>query len=63
VKEILKTMGISPERVQMFYCSAAEGQRFQQEVSRISDNIKALGTNPLKQTANKSKRKKDAKKE
>jgi hypothetical protein len=47
-KEILKTAGMSPERVQMFHCSAAEGQKFQQEVTRISDIIKNAGSNPIK---------------
>jgi len=48
VKEILKTTGISPERVQMFHCSAAEGQRFQNESIRISGIIEKIGSNPLK---------------
>jgi len=48
VKEILKTTGISPERVQMFHCSAAEGQKFQIEATRISELIKNLGNNPIK---------------
>ena len=48
VREILKTSGVSPERVQMFYCSAAEGQRFQEEVTRISNIIEKLGKNPFK---------------
>lgn len=48
VKEILKTTGISPERVQMFHCSAAEGQKFQIEATRISELIKNLGDNPIK---------------
>lgn len=47
-KEILKVVGISPERIQMFHCSAAEGQRFQNETTRISEIIKKLGNNPLK---------------
>ena len=50
VKEILKTTGISPERVQMFHCSAAEGQKFQDEATRISELIKNLGINPIKET-------------
>lgn len=49
-KEILKTVGISPERVQLFHCSAAEGQRFQQEATRISEEIQKLGSNPLKKS-------------
>ena len=56
VKEILKVTGISPERVQIFHCSAAEGQRFQNEVTRISEQIVNLGGNPLKE-AIKSKKK------
>ncbi len=37
----------------MFHCSAAEGQRFQQEVTRISDVIENLGTNPVRQSNSK----------
>jgi coenzyme F420-reducing hydrogenase delta subunit len=47
-KEILKTAGLNPERIQMFHCSAAEGQRFQQEVTRISEVIENLGNNPVR---------------
>ena len=50
VKEILKTTGISPERVQLFHCSAAEGQKFQNEATRISEQIANLGSNPIKAT-------------
>jgi coenzyme F420-reducing hydrogenase delta subunit len=32
----------------MFHCSAAEGQRFQEEVTRVSEIIENLGKNPLK---------------
>jgi len=46
----LKTVGISPERVQLFHCSAAEGQRFQQEATRISEEIQKLGSNPFKKS-------------
>ena len=49
VKEILKTTGVSPERVQIFHCSAAEGQRFQTEAIRISEEIANLGSNPIKE--------------
>lgn len=50
---------MSPERIQMFHCSAAEGQRFQEEVTRISNLIEELGSNPLK-VASKPKGKKKA---
>ncbi|TXT60926.1 MAG: hypothetical protein BAJALOKI2v1_70079 [Promethearchaeota archaeon] len=32
----------------MFYCSAAEGARFQEEVTKISEKIEKLGKNPFK---------------
>jgi coenzyme F420-reducing hydrogenase delta subunit len=66
VKDILKTTGISPDRIQMFHCSAAEGQRFQEEMIRISEIIENLGSNPIKESllieknkdSNKQKKKK-----
>ena len=60
-KEILKTVGISPERIQIFHCSAAEGQRFQNEAIRISEIIKNLGSNPLKDSISSKKEKKESK--
>jgi len=62
VRDILKTIGISPERIQLFHCSAAEGQRFQQEVTRISNKIKSLGSNPFKGSKNSKKDKMNSKK-
>ena len=57
VKEILKTTGISPERVQIFSCSAAEGQKFQIEANRISEQIADLGSNPIKEILTSEKEK------
>ena len=61
-KEILKTVGISPERIQMFHCSAAEGVKFQSEATRISETIKNLGSNPLKDSNPSKKEEKESKK-
>ena len=61
-KDILKTVGISPERVQMFHCSAAEGQKFQEEATRISETIQKLGSNPLKDSITSKKEEKESKK-
>lgn len=58
VKEILKTTGVSPERVQMFNCSAAEGQKFQTEATRISEEIVNLGSNPIKENLKSEEEKK-----
>ncbi len=60
VREILKSTGISPERIQMFHCTAAEGQRFQEEVTRISSTIESLGKNPLKESGASNKNGKTA---
>ena len=49
-REILKAAGMNPDRIQMFHCSAAEGQRFQQEVTRVSDIIENIGNNPIKKS-------------
>jgi coenzyme F420-reducing hydrogenase delta subunit len=59
-REILKTAGVAPERIQMFNCSAAEGQRFQEEVTRVSGIIENLGTNPIKVSLVKEAEKKDS---
>ena len=58
VKDILKTTGISPERVQIFHCSAAEGQKFQIEATRISELIGNLGDNPIKDSIKSDKKEK-----
>lgn len=60
-KEILQVVGISPERIQMFHCSAAEGQRFQSEVTRISETIRNLGSNPLKDSISSKNEETDSK--
>ncbi len=41
----------------MFHCSAAEGQRFQEEVTRISQVIERLGSNPMKESISLEKEK------
>ena len=60
-REILKTTGVSPDRIQMFHCSAAEGQKFQEEVTRVSEIIENLGSNPIKESLRSEKNKKDSK--
>jgi len=61
VKDILKTTGISPDRVQIFHCSAAEGQKFQEEATRISELIGNLGDNPIKESIKSNKKEKGLK--
>jgi len=45
----------------MGYCTAAEGQKFQQEATRISEIIEKLGSNPLKESLSLEKNKDSAK--
>jgi len=44
----------------MFNCSAAEGQKFQEEVTRVTEIIENLGTSPIKKSLIKEAEKKDS---
>jgi F420-non-reducing hydrogenase iron-sulfur subunit len=46
LRRMLTDLGIEPARVQRFYASAAEGQRFADEMARIVDEVRALGPIP-----------------
>lgn len=41
-------MGLSEERLMFGYCTAAEGQKFQQEAIKFDKIIQKLGPSPLK---------------
>jgi F420-non-reducing hydrogenase iron-sulfur subunit len=43
LRRVLVGLGIEPQRLQRFYASAAEGQRFADEMARITDEVRALG--------------------
>jgi F420-non-reducing hydrogenase iron-sulfur subunit len=43
LRRTLADLGIEPARLQRFYASAAEGQRFADEMARIVDEVRALG--------------------
>jgi len=51
LKQVLKALGMEPERVQMAYASAAEGERFQKLAIRMDSIVKRLGPSPLKSFA------------
>ncbi len=42
-KQMLKQFGIEPERVKLVWASAAEGVRFADEVSKLVEQVRALG--------------------
>jgi F420-non-reducing hydrogenase iron-sulfur subunit len=46
LRRTLSDLGIEPARLQRFYASAAEGQRFADEIARIVAEVKALGPIP-----------------
>ena len=47
VKGILTSLGINPERLQMYNLSAAMGGRFVEIAQEMTERIKALGPSPV----------------
>lgn len=43
LKKMIEELGIEPQRLQLEWVSAAEGERYQKEVSRIISEIRELG--------------------
>jgi F420-non-reducing hydrogenase iron-sulfur subunit len=43
LRRVIEAMGIEPERLQLVWASAAEGQRFASEVGRVVEEVRALG--------------------
>lgn len=41
-------MGINEKRIHIGWCTAAEGQKFQQDATAFDKVIRELGPNPLK---------------
>jgi coenzyme F420-reducing hydrogenase delta subunit len=48
VQEILEEAGLEPERLEMFNLSSAEGARFAQIATEMTERIRALGPSPLR---------------
>ena len=48
LKELLKEVGIEPERVEMYNLSSAQGQRFAQIANEMTEKIRALGPSPVR---------------
>lgn len=47
LKEVLETLKLDPERLQLSWISAAEGQRYADVVNAFTEKIKKLGPNPI----------------
>jgi len=48
VREVLKSIGINPERLRMYNLSAAMGGRFAEIAREMTEHIRQLGPNPVK---------------
>ena len=57
VRDVMKAVGLEPERISMHFCSAAEGQKFQTTVIELAKIIKKLGPSPLRGLAADTKKK------
>ncbi len=49
VKEVLRPLGIEPERLRLEWISASEGSKFAEVVSSFVGELKGLGPNPMKE--------------
>lgn len=49
MRSILETLGLEPDRLWLRWISASEGQKFADTMSEVSERIKQLGPNPIKE--------------
>jgi coenzyme F420-reducing hydrogenase delta subunit len=47
-RQLLAEIGLEPERLEMFNLSSAEGPRFAEIVTTMTERLKQLGTSPLR---------------
>ena len=48
LKNLATLIGLDERRIQMRWCSAAEGERFAKTATEVTNEILKLGPNPLK---------------
>jgi F420-non-reducing hydrogenase iron-sulfur subunit len=48
LKEILKEVGIEPDRIEMYHISTSDGPRFAQVAKEMTEKIRALGPSPIR---------------
>jgi coenzyme F420-reducing hydrogenase delta subunit len=51
VKGLLDEIGLGGERLEMFFLSSAEGKRWAEIATEMTERIKTLGPNPLRNGA------------
>jgi coenzyme F420-reducing hydrogenase delta subunit len=49
VQDVLKNIGLEPERVQMFNLSSAMAGQFAEAAKEMTEKVEALGPNPLRE--------------
>jgi coenzyme F420-reducing hydrogenase delta subunit len=47
-KKLLSEVGLEPERLEMYFLSSAEGARFAEIATEMTERARQLGPNPLK---------------
>jgi F420-non-reducing hydrogenase iron-sulfur subunit len=47
-KKLLAEVGLAPERLEIYFLSSAEGVRFAQIATEMTERARQLGPNPLK---------------
>jgi coenzyme F420-reducing hydrogenase delta subunit len=52
VRQMMEEIGLEAERVRMYNLSSGEGPTFAAYAKEMTENIKALGPNPLKKNKN-----------
>ncbi len=55
VQDVLRSIGLESERVQMFNLSSAMGGRFAEATKEMTEKVEALGPNPLRGNAKSEK--------
>jgi len=51
VKKILEEIGIDSRRVRLDWVSAAEGEKFQRVISEFVEEMRGLGSNPIREVS------------
>ena len=49
VKDVLRSIGLEPERVRMYHLSSAMAGQFAEATKEMTEKIEALGPNPLRE--------------
>jgi F420-non-reducing hydrogenase iron-sulfur subunit len=47
-RKLLAEVGLEPERLEMFFLSSAEGTRFAEIATEMTERARRLGPNPLR---------------